>query len=123
MRNGGKSNGYIGAITMTDSNESIRELIASEVAHAEAVSGPGASLSEFLLARIAEDQARYELLPLDGFDNTQLLAECEAKRRIVAECARQISLVSIQQDLADEVLRNLASPHADHPDYREEWRV
>jgi hypothetical protein len=54
-----------------------------------------------------------------------VLADCDAKRRIVAEhhpidpCdAHDASFQSIDCDS----LRLLALPYADHPDYREEWR-
>ncbi|MGY1740154.1 MULTISPECIES: DUF6221 family protein [unclassified Blastococcus] len=42
---------------------------------------------------------------------TRVLAECAAKRRVLAACAGD-----------EELLRSLAAPHADHPDFREEWR-
>ncbi len=56
---------------------------------------------------------------------TRLLAECEAKRRIVERCAA--ILVNPCGDYsadfaADEILAALASVYADHPDYCEEWR-
>ena len=84
-------------------------------------------LTEFLLARIAEDEvvAReggrwdggMELAWRDvgGIEDVlvigtdRLLAECEAKRQLI--------------DLTiPHVLRILALPYADHPDYRQEWR-
>jgi hypothetical protein len=88
-----------------------------------------ATLTEFLLARIAEDEAavrrempgrwtnwlaqtRPGLVPDLDPRLKRALAECEAKRRIV--------------DVADEapgVLRFLALPYAEHADYREEWEV
>lgn len=107
------------------------------------------TLSEFLLARIEEDEAKLRMLgdepgrawrhvtsewlpPLDGdaaavagrFDPSRLLAECEAKRRIV-EAAQEVysepnpptTLV-----LADDALRALAAVYTDHPDFRGEWR-
>jgi len=112
---------------MTDPNESIRELIASEVAHAEAVSGPDPSLSDFLLARIAEDE---EGAPRHLFDRERggligirerILAECEAKRRIVAECGKP--MMTFYGPTEKHVMRLLALPYADHPDYREEWKA
>lgn len=65
-----------------------------------------------------------------------VLAECEAKRRIVAEYVEAAHLSHrLQDEGSDEkwewiareaalerVVRLLALPYADHPDYREEWK-
>jgi hypothetical protein len=120
------------------------------------------TITEFLLARIAEDESvALRLCPgrkarnghwrVDSFmlasvlamdplaarhiarhDPARVLAECEAKRRIVEEhpdyggygesCAR---CAESSIDLAPwpcPTLRALASVWSDHPDYREEWR-
>lgn len=102
------------------------------------------TLTDFLLARIAEDEgAATELrdqYPHDGgpshlsgnWDIVQVttgydrvLAECEAKRRIVEE-VRDSEILSDEGTngfvLARSVLRLLATPYADHPDCREEWK-
>jgi hypothetical protein len=57
----------------------------------------------------------------------RVLAECDAKRRIVETLTPPTDAAggtdevrSGRQDSA--VLRLLALPHADHPDYREDWR-
>jgi len=62
---------------------------------------------------------------------TRVLAECEAKRRIVKEIesTRRATLgitggsarLGVTYGL-DVILRALALPYADHPDYRAEWR-
>ncbi len=61
---------------------------------------------------------------------TRVLAECEAKRQIAhnvaawtaaKEYAPGDNIVAIERELV-RVLRYLALPYADHPDYREEWR-
>jgi hypothetical protein len=102
-------------------------------------------LDEFLLARIAEDEATArrankshrmtieEPLHQPGrdileaiialTDERRVLAECEAKRRIVALCTAIALPVGGAAYLRDDILRVLALPYADHPDYREEWRV
>jgi hypothetical protein len=63
-------------------------------------------------------------------DPARVLAECAAKRRIIAlhdqwhECTFGRGLEAagaVQQDEACPTLRLLALPYADHPDYREEW--
>ena len=109
------------------------------------------TLTEFLLARIAEDEAMVADEPghtggkrpwalyaqLDagiGVDPRRVLADCEAKRQAV-ECAWGDHLQiesewgSCQGRRALEaandypgVIQWLASVYADHPDYREEWR-
>jgi hypothetical protein len=96
------------------------------------------TLTDFLLARIAEDErdARdckewsdcFACPTHETFDTARVLAECEAKRRIVerhnliaAGQGETIELAFHEQGLF-EALHFLALPYADHPDYREEWR-
>ena len=124
------------------------------------------TLTEFLLARIAEDEAAArecdEMYPPDEpfgleFDHDhqarwtpgRVLAECEAKRRIVAEhemttiretttakgtyywpaycrrCTMDGEYADISREPREEpcvTLLALALPYADPPDYRDEWR-
>jgi hypothetical protein len=71
------------------------------------------------------------------WDPARVLAECEAKRRIV-EAADEATGLDMTVDserlvgprdlvadpyLGDVMLRLLAMPYADHPDYAEEWRL
>lgn len=72
------------------------------------------------------------------WDPARVLAECEAKRRTVEWCVEVIGdrdLTSygrfgclreerwaLAVTLAMETMRWFAVPHADHPDYRAEWR-
>lgn len=110
------------------------------------------TLTDFLLARIAEDggvarwaqsDAWSEAAGIHGFEDpwpshlafaehitpARVLAECEAKRQLV-EGLR--GLVDYDRDkfivgpgveaVASETCRLLALPYADHPDYREEWK-
>jgi hypothetical protein len=95
------------------------------------------TLTEFLLARIAEDEAGYraeaagmEWLTVNGRDLwPQLLAECEAKRRIVVEMGRLAGDVRPTSNLDEdgwillcwETLETLAAVYADHPDCDEKW--
>lgn len=97
------------------------------------------TLTDFLLARIAEDEAaaehvnrgrwnsRVALLDLDLYGHVarqhpkRVLAECDAKRRIVKTCAVYEYEVTNAYGY-DDVLAALALPYADHPDYREEWK-
>lgn len=101
------------------------------------------SLTDFLLARIAEDEAGYraeaagiEWLTVNGRDLwPKLLADCEAKRRIVEREGKRLHEEwrrrsdEHRQTFEEwftkpygETLRDLALPYADHSDYREDWR-
>jgi len=106
--------------------------------------GDDMTLAEFLLARIAEDEAVARELPphSDGTvsvytgsqyvrlpDPDRVLSECEAKRRIVEEITETFEMNrppsatnSEAVWLGESVLQLLALPYADHPDYREEWK-
>jgi hypothetical protein len=111
------------------------------------------TLTDFLLARIEEDEALATSAHDDDSRNTWTLgidggsslspgdrvayhpsrarAECEAKRRIL-ECAEEASGLDMQIDgefrvgardtvaepyVGDLIIRALALPYADHPDY------
>ena len=100
------------------------------------------TLSEFLLARITEDEAAAREL-IDngpewmeeavsfGANPDRVLAECEARRRIVE------GLHNILGDAPDQadgtalrgyvealwvVVQELAAVYADHPDYQPGWK-
>ena len=109
------------------------------------------TLADFLLARTADDEAVAEgakrtsgpswhaaglQSPFDArmddhiarHDPARVLAECEAKRRIVeihgngdAWCDYCAGYAEGMQDEC-HTGRLLALPYADHPDYREEWK-
>ena len=107
------------------------------------------TLTDFLLARIAEDEAAArhwaEAMERDETEArgvpawvamaggvvipARVLAECEAKRRIVEEHVQHVSpkgsplgCGGCERPTPCPTLRALASVHADHPDCREEWR-
>jgi len=102
------------------------------------------NLTEFLTARIEDDEAiarafvefrsRVDCFTpeatdfVERFDPARVLAECEAKRRIIGrwhETARPYSdsrQQEIHETLDEEVLPLLALPYADRPGYRDEWR-
>jgi hypothetical protein len=83
------------------------------------------TLTEFLLARIAELEARASLRhlcccqlhtsegrwPCNCGLPAHVLAECEAKRQIIGT-----------GEFPTHPMRCLATVYADHPDYREEWK-
>jgi hypothetical protein len=112
------------------------------------------TLTEFLLARIAEDEAaarRAGIMPGVGWEYepdptpaplllvapARVLAECEAKRRIVAHLASAPVYVGTfgssvpsfipgtpgTNESASYVLALLAMPYADHPGYDEAVRA
>lgn len=56
------------------------------------------------------------------FDPREVLAECEAKRRIVEHFTKHRNWQEFYGAIAMVPLKALASVYADHPDYREEWR-
>ena len=94
-------------------------------------------LKTFLLARIAEDEERNNPAPdpsgscdyLHGvhYDPARVLAECAAKRAIVADRERIDRNASDSEwamgysDANYSALRALAAVYSDHPDYQSEW--
>jgi hypothetical protein len=100
------------------------------------------TLADFLLARIAEDEEVARAVPMGEafrvasattnisdritahavhFSPDRVLAECEAKRQIIAD----VDGLSGQfyDEIEYRVLNSLAQPYASHPDFREEWRA
>ncbi|MBS1697805.1 MAG: hypothetical protein JST25_05300 [Actinobacteria bacterium] len=132
------------------SNEAMRDLgmchagrlLSREVAMTEA----STALVEFLLARIEEDKRIAWLVASEspttdtGFcvwatqfafdpermivaiDYQRVLAECTAKRRII-DAFRAATPSTTTAETLEAVLRELASAHADHHDYQEDWRI
>jgi hypothetical protein len=93
-------------------------------------------LAEFLLARIAEDeQATAAGVQMPGFDRVRVLAESDAKRRIVGcyldlqepsfrlawEEAEPTVIVAMEHTWV-LAMRILASGYAAHSDYLKEWQ-
>lgn len=93
---------------------------------------PPLTLTEFLLARIAEDEAQAtdrDHTPLRcGIDRVtgltladRMLAECKAKRGVVI-----LSAIDDWDGGYGEpmhiALKLAATPYASHPDYRQEWK-
>lgn len=98
------------------------------------------TIDEFLLARIAEDEAYWgnpAMLPFTGPGTSRLAlkvqAECAAKRVIVELATKQ--LVEVEgyaidggMDLdpphvSDDILRVLAAVYAEHPDFDPAWAL
>lgn len=96
------------------------------------------TLADFLLARIAEDEAAAQAaLALQGsgthwpkshpLDPSRALAECAAKRAILADresidrSAGMDDWYAGRSDANYDALYALASVYRDHPDYQREW--
>lgn len=92
-----------------------------------------ASISEFLEARIAEDEvAAYDLM--GEREGDRVLAEC-ASKRLVIELAKKASEDEKEYDdyewqgtvkrseplTGDAILFALAAVYKDHPGYQQEW--
>ena len=87
------------------------------------------TLTDFLLARIAEDEADLCHCCDDGLGTVVGFARADlaAKRRIVEAMAAPEELVTEDARRVAAIARlvvlgNLAAPYSDHPDWREEWR-
>jgi hypothetical protein len=90
-------------------------------------------LVRFLLRRVDEDEAQLKRLSRRGAAETgvqavvRLQAEAATKRKLIG-CLQQLFVLRDQpaekavRDQAGQMLRTLAAPYADHPDYRREWR-
>lgn len=84
------------------------------------------TITDFLLARIAEDEAaatdvRY-VWPTDfdvSLNPARVLRECEAKRRIVAEHTGHRHTYTFY--CHEQTLEALAAVYSDHPDYDPAW--
>jgi hypothetical protein len=106
-------------------------------------------LAEFLLARIAEESALaqaadddahrlgpiteelradpgdHRVLHMFLWSPARVLADCEARRRIVEDYLAQLNSHQSGWDARtprDLAVRALALPYAGHPDHRAEWR-
>jgi hypothetical protein len=91
------------------------------------------TLTEFLRARLDEDQAAAEAwsTPFSNptaeqrehiarHDPARVLAEVDAKRRIIVECESLIDDPAVRA--METALCLLALPYADHPDYDQTWK-
>lgn len=108
------------------------------------------TITEFLEARIAEDEKKalrhQEYADKDGWGDyvARVLAECAAKRSIIAEhvpvdysglgmespnacarCGADLNMSDwdwVHDSFPCPTLRALAAIYADHPDYQQEWK-
>ena len=84
-------------------------------------------LTDFLLARIAEDEESAPFIFAEQYTPSRVLAECRAKRRIVALCEENLRDLSAggtgRRQFASHALQTLAQPYTDQPDFQPEWRA
>lgn len=92
------------------------------------------TLTEFLLARMAEDEADVAATthpdqqfgtPWHWRSRARVLAQCAAHRRIVERltCPEAPDCGDHDCMTIDEDRRLLASVYADHPGWRDEWKL
>lgn len=55
------------------------------------------------------------------FNPTRILAECKAKRAIIAVCNESGDYERTMDSTERRILEALAAVHNDHPNYRQEW--
>lgn len=73
--------------------------------------------------QIRPDSAPGNIAHIARHDPARVLAECKAKRRIVAEAADiENSHCGCLGLPGEPILRALAQPYADHPDFDQAWR-
>lgn len=75
------------------------------------------------LGHVATVEHTHDVDHIARHDPARVLAECDAKRRIVEQYIDAVKGRKWATCTAlERVLPVLALPYADHPDYREEWR-
>jgi hypothetical protein len=80
------------------------------------------NITEFLLARITEDEiAAHDLMGEREGDRT--LAECAAKRAMLAKIPKASDEFDLLGGTSQYVLRALATVYSGHPDYDPEWTL
>jgi hypothetical protein len=91
------------------------------------------NITEFLLARIAEDEAEAQVAKAEFahggygcYGPSRVLAECAAKRAIIAmyeqgDEAKGWDPEAYIASTVFDAMRALAAAYADHPDYQQEW--
>jgi len=95
------------------------------------------NITEFLEARIAEDEAeasQYQAYEQDisetagWWEPTRVLAECAAKRTIIAGWEDPNDIMTSDVDAGyslgiDNAVHALAAVYSDHPDYQQAWAL
>jgi len=92
------------------------------------------TITEFLEARIAEDEKRAYYYGSLALGTARVLAECAAKRAIIkqygeySECAAEyVGIAALgarcAQQATLDALKALAAVYKDHPDYQQKWAL
>jgi len=95
------------------------------------------NITEFLEARISEDEARSNYYGTLALGTTRVLAECAAKRAVIGEhaedglycdtCAEwwrsEVGEGPPQVKYPCVTVKALASVYSGHPDYQQEWAL
>lgn len=100
---------------------------------------PMLNITEFLEARIAEDEDRARYIQEYGdtggmFRPARILAECAAKRAIIdmhqtyaTDVTESVGIAQIGarcgQEATHGALKSLAAVYSAHPDYQQEWAL
>jgi hypothetical protein len=81
----------------------------------------GMDIKDFLLARIAEDEAEANWIDAEGDNGSSPI---QHPTRIQAECAFKRWLIGTYSGTREAYLlfRAMATVYSDHPDYREDWQ-
>jgi hypothetical protein len=88
------------------------------------------TILEFLTARYDDEEVAARLADGEVWKPAHVLADITAKRRIVEKCNDTIQgepdMAGYDGEspvvLSEDILCDLATVYADHPDFREEWR-
>ena len=68
-----------------------------------------------------DEQSMADARHIASWDPSRVLAEVEAKRRVITIWETQME--SYGADAAEEAVRALAQPFSDRPGFRDEWRL
>ncbi|MQS14507.1 hypothetical protein F7Q99_20115 [Streptomyces kaniharaensis] len=115
--------------------EFLRARIADDEQAARAAGGDSWTVREHTADTVAIYDSRREPVVYDEgwpsgeqmeyiarYDPARVLAEVDAKQRILAECAAAPNHDNWgMSSLAESILQRLALPYANHSDYRSEW--
>ncbi|PWG13915.1 hypothetical protein DF268_08600 [Streptomyces sp. V2] len=76
---------------------------------------------DYSFERVVACTRSWRALHIAAHDPARVLREIDAKRRIVARVTYHADIMG-WDEVHGDLLRSLALPYADHPDYRKEWR-
>lgn len=85
------------------------------------------ALVDFVLARLADEDLDIDRAP-DTEEQQRRRRDVRSRREVVASVRGLLELrdqpnEKAVRDLAVSIMRSLATPYADHPDFRDEWHA